>query len=302
MATMVAAGMLSACGQSGGTEAREAAVSYDSVSSDAAPAASPEVMASGARLIAAAGVAGTASAPPSPEAVRMIVRTAELSLQVADVKSVMEQVAQAVSASGGFLGASRLWREGESDRASMTVRVPADRLDATVARFRGLAVRVDNASVTGQDVTRQAVDLNAQLVNLRATETELRALLITVRQRTQKASDVLEVHTELSRVRGEIEQRTAELQTLTQLAALSTITLDLRPDVVATPIATASWQPVGVLRDATRALVSTAQSVATAAIWVAVYGGPLLLCAGAGVLLVRRLRNARRASVPQAAG
>jgi Domain of unknown function (DUF4349) len=302
MATMAAAGMLGACGRSGGTEAREAAVSYDSIASDAAPAASPEVMASGARLIAAAGVTATASAPPSPEAVRMIVRTAELSLQVADVKSVMEQVAQAVSASGGFLGASRLWREGESDRASMTVRVPADRLDATVARFRGLAVRVDNASVTGEDVTRQAVDLNAQLVNLRATETELRALLVTVRQRTQKASDVLEVHTELSRVRGEIEQRTAELQTLTQLAALSTITLDLRPDVVATPIATASWQPVGVLRDATRALVGTAQGVATAAIWVAVYGGPLLLCAGAVVLLVRRLRTARRASVPHATG
>jgi hypothetical protein len=302
MMTMVASGMLGACAQSGSPEARMQAVDEVSVTSDAAPASTPEAMVSGARLIAAAGVAGTAGAPPSPESVRMIVRTAELSLQVADVKAVMEQVAQAVSASGGFLGASRLWRDGESDRASMTVRVPADRLDATVARFRGLAVRVDNASVTGEDVTRQAVDLNAQLVNLRATETELRALLITVRQRTQKASDVLEVHTELSRVRGEIEQRTAELQTLTQLAALSTITLELRPDVVATPIASASWQPRGVLRDATRALVGTARVVATAAIWGAVYGGPLLLCAGAGILLFRRVRNARRAAVPQAAG
>ncbi len=294
MVTMVAGGMLGACGPSGRTEAREAAVDNLSVTSDAVPAVSPEAPAIGARLIAAAGVAGTAGAPPSPEAVRMIVRTAELTLQVADVKAVMEQVAEAVSASGGFLGASRLWRDGESDRASMTVRVPAVRLDATLARIRGLAVRVDNASVTGEDVTRQAVDLNAQLINLRATETELRALLVTVRQRTQKASDVLEVHTELSRVRGEIEQRTAELQTLTQLAALSTITLDLRPDVVATPIASAAWQPRGVLRDATRALVGTARVAATAAIWVVVYGGPLLLCAGAGVLFFRRLRNARR--------
>ena len=31
------------------------------------------------------------------------------------------------------VGASRLWRDGEMDRASMTVRVPAARLDATLA-------------------------------------------------------------------------------------------------------------------------------------------------------------------------
>ena len=148
-------------------------------------------------------------------------------------------------------------------------------------------------------MTRQAVDLTAQLVNLRATETELRALLVTVRQRTQKASDVLEVHTELSRVRGEIEQRTAELQTLTQLAALSTITLELRPDVVATPIASDAWQPRGVLRDATRALVGTARTVVSAAIWGVVYGGPFLILAGGCALLIRRLIGARRQPAPQ---
>ena len=162
-----------------------------------------------------------------------------------------------------------------------------------------MAVRVDNESVTGEDVTRQAVDLTAQLTNLRATETELRALLVTVRQKTQKASDVLEVHTELSRVRGEIEQRTAELQSLTQLAALSTISLDLRPDVVATPIASATWQPRGVLRDATRALLATSRSVVNGLIWAVVYGGPMVLLVG-GLLFAARAVRSRRA--PREAG
>ncbi len=286
---LVAGGMAGACGSSGSDAAREAPVDL-AMRAETAPPASLDAPTSGARMIA---VAGVAAPPPSPETVRMIVRTAELTLQVSDVKAVMEQVAEATTASGGFLGASRLWREGESDRASMTVRVPAARLDATLGRLRALAVRVDNASVTGEDVTRQAVDLSAQLVNLRATEIELRALLVTVRQRTQKASDVLEVHAELSRVRGEIEQRTAELQTLTQLAALSTITLDLRPDVVATPIASESWQPRGVLRDATRALARTARAGASAAIWAVVYGGPMLLLVAGMALLGRRALRGR---------
>ncbi len=245
------------------------------------------------RAIAAGFATPSAAAPTAPAVQRMIVRTADISLQVSDVRRATQQVADATREVEGFLGASRLWREGELDRASMTVRVPAAKLDATLARLRGMAVRVDNESVTGEDVTRQAVDLTAQLTNLRATETELRALLVTVRQKTQKASDVLEVHTELSRVRGEIEQRTAELQSLTQLAALSTITLDLRPDVVATPIASATWQPRGVLRDATRALLATSRSLVNGLIWAVVYGGPMVLLVGGLVFVARALRSRR---------
>ena len=96
---------------------------------------------------------------PAPE--RMIVRTAELSMQVGDVHRVTQQIADATVAAHGFLGTSRLWRDGERDRATMVVRVPAAVLDATLATLRAMAVRVDDESVSGEDVTRQAVDLNA---------------------------------------------------------------------------------------------------------------------------------------------
>lgn len=240
-----------------------------------------------------------ASAPTQsvPAQERMIVRTAEMSLQVSDVHRVTQQITQATAAAHGFLGTSRMWREGESDRANMVVRVPAASLDATLATLRALAVRVDNESVTGEDVTRQAVDLTARLTNLRATEVELRALLTTVREKTKRAADVLEVHAELSRVRGEIEQHTAELQQLTQFAALSTITLALRPDVVAQPIATDSWQPRGVLRDAVRALADTGRVAVNGLIWAVVYIAPLLILAGVVMVTLRRLwQRARGAS------
>ena len=228
---------------------------------------------------------------PTGVSARMIVRTAELSLQVRDVRKTVQAVSAATSDAEGFLGASRFWHDGDAERASLTVRVPAERLDAVLASLRGLAVRVENESVSGEDVTRQAVDLGARLTNLRATEAELRALLATVRVKTQKASDVLEVHTELARVRGEIEQHTASLQSLSQMAALSTITVTLMPDVVATPIATTGWEPRASLHAASRALVQTFRVVVDAGIWAVVYGVPMLAVAaglGLGVRAVRR--------------
>jgi hypothetical protein len=288
---LVLAMVLGACSRT--AAAPEAGVGNDMIA-DPAPASYAAPVEQRAALTVQSAGLSPATVPADAAAQRMIVRSATLALQVANVRDVIRQVTSLTAEEKGFLGASRLWREGEAERASMTVRVPADALDATLARLRALAVRVENEAVTGDDVTRQAVDLNAQLTNLRATETELRALLTTVRQRTQKAADVLAVHTELSRIRGEIEQRTAELQTLSQLAAMSTITLELLPDVGATPIATDAWQPVGVLRDALRALVSLMQTGANVMIWTVVCGLPLGALGWAGFGLVRAARRRTR--------
>jgi Domain of unknown function (DUF4349) len=289
--------VLSACGT--GEEAPHLSATHTSGPADVGGAAEPAVhgLAMEQAIVQPVslprgGVAADASAA------RMIVRTADVTMQVADVRRVVQQVTDLTAASKGFLGTSRLWRDGDADHASMTIRVPAEALNQTLAKLRALAVRVENEAVTGEDVTRQAVDLSAQLTNLRATETELRALLVTVRQRTQKASEVLEVHTELARVRGEIEQKTAELQTLTQLSALSTISLALHPDVVATPIASDTWQPVAVLREATRALVGAVRTGVNAVIWAVVCGVPLAIVAVLAVGLARTLRRRLRPVSP----
>jgi Domain of unknown function (DUF4349) len=299
---LLVTGLLTACSR--GANAPEAAT----VATDAAPPPSASMSMvtapteQSALPEAAKGSRGALAAEPAP-AERMIVRTASMRLQVADVRRAAQQALDATTAVNGFVGGSRVWREGDQDRASLTLRVPSKSLDATLATLRKAAVRVDDESVSGEDVTRQAVDLTAQLTNLRATEIELRALLTTVRVNAKRASEVLEVHTELTRIRGEIEQHTAQLQSLTQLASLSTISLELLPDVVATPIATEGWQPVGVLRDATRALVGTVRTGINAGIWIVVYGLPMLLVALGFVHLVRTLRRRmQRAPVSAAVG
>jgi hypothetical protein len=125
-------------------------------------------------------------------------------------------------------------------------------------------------------VTQDYVDLGAQLRNLEATEIELRALLVTIRQNAKKAAEVLEVHQQLVIIRGEIERTKGRLQHLRQAASLATIALDITPDAIAQPLVNAGWQPLVIVKDAGRALVVAVQHIATAAIWLLIYVVPVV--------------------------
>ena len=194
---------------------------------------------------------------PGRDAERMIIRTADLSVVVTDAAQAQQSVTDTVNALGGYIADSSAWREGEQLRARMTVRVPAEKLDALLAAIKGSAVRVQQENVKGQDVTEEFTDLSAQLTNLEATEKELRELLAEVRQKTQKAEDVLAVYRELTTIRGEIEQLKGRMQYLSTMTAMATANVELIPDVLAKPVVEPGWRPLETLKNAGRALVNT---------------------------------------------
>jgi hypothetical protein len=247
----------------------------------------------------AAGVALTAeAAPAAQEAPRMIVRTAEMRIVVGDTMKTVDAVTKAVEAMGGYVSGSNIWREGELMRATLKLRIPADKLTASLASIRGLAKRVDNETIASQDVSQEFVDLESQVRNLEATETELRALLITARQNSKRASDVLEVHQQLTMIRGQIEQARGRMRYLSQVAAMSSISLDVLPDAIAQPVVEPGWHPVIIVREAIRALVGALQSAATVGIWLIVYIVPIfgmLALVIAGLWKLARRSRAREA-------
>jgi len=141
----------------------------------AAPAA-PMAPAAPAQENKSTSAAGDAANSPAGDSERMIIRTADISVVVTDAAEAQQSVADTVNALGGYIADSSAWREGDQLRARMTVRVPAEKLDTLLAAIKGTAVRVQQESVKGQDVTEEFTDLSAQLTNLEATEKELRTL------------------------------------------------------------------------------------------------------------------------------
>ncbi|HXH39873.1 MAG TPA: DUF4349 domain-containing protein [Thermoanaerobaculia bacterium] len=239
----------------------------------------------------------TTSTQPAQPQTRMIIRNANMSLVVRDAANVLQKVTAMVDAKGGYVADTRQWKEREQVRASATLRVPATQLMPMLAAIRGLAIRVESESVTAQDVSQEYADLGAQLRNLQAAETELRELLKTVRERTQKASEIMEIYDEITKVRGQIEQIQGRVQYLSQMTSLSTITLELIPDVLAVPVMEPGWQPVATVKAASRSLLNSLKGVVDILIWVVLYILPLGLIFVALALLVRaawrRIRKAR---------
>jgi len=242
--------------------------------------------------------APNAAPSPSPQAVaRMIIRNANMSIVVRDATDVLNKVTALVDSKGGYVAESKRWKESEQVRASARLRVPAVQLSPTLAAIRGLAVRVESESVTAEDVSQEYTDLDAQLRNLQATETELRELLKTVRERMQKASEIMEVFNEITKVRGEIDRIQGRMKYLSQMTSLSTITLELIPDVLAAPVVEPGWQPVATAKAASRSLINSMKTVIDALIWIVLYLVPLgivvaafALVIRAGWLAIRRLR------------
>jgi hypothetical protein len=228
------------------------------------------------------------------QSARKIILTANLQLVVKDTENTVAAIKGLVAAEEGFVAASNVWRDGSLLQAQLTVRVPAERMDAVVAEVKKLAVRVEREESGGQDVTEEYVDLSAQLRNLEATETELRALLTDVREKSGKAEDVMAVYRELVNIRGEIERTKGRIQYLDRSTELATITL-LLSERAAEPIGQPGWQPLQTLRRALNALVELLKGGVDAGIWAVTLGGTLLGIPALAIWLLWRLTRGRRA-------
>ncbi|MFB0538395.1 MAG: DUF4349 domain-containing protein [Anaerolineae bacterium] len=220
---------------------------------------------------------GVADQEKARIAERMVIHTVDLRLIVKDTQASLEAVQDLASELGGYIANSRTWHTEEQLSASLTLRVPADQLNTALEKLRALALEVDSESITGEDVTQEYVDLEARLRNEEAYEKELLALLTETRERTSRAEDILAVYERLTEVRGRIEQIKGRMQYLENMSAMATITVELVPSELMQPITVAGWHPTGTARTAIRALINALQFFVDAAIWIVLFGLPVLI-------------------------
>ena len=195
------------------------------------------------------GVALASSAEPDV-ATRKIVRNGSLDLLVSDVSQSVSKIGSIVTDAGGFIEKSTQSNSGGRG-ASMTVRVPAGRLDETIAAIKKLAVVVDRETVEARDVTREYIDLDARLRNAQAEE----AAYLQILKRAASIKDTLDVTEKLSDVRGRIEQLQGEMKFLTSQIDKSSIEISLRAEADS-EIAGIRWRPLRQAKIAAQEIVS----------------------------------------------
>jgi len=231
----------------------------------------------------------------------LIVRTGQLNLEVAVLDDALAAAERAVTAAGGYVAASQRQGDDENAGAMVTFRIPVERWESTLAALRKVGAKVLLEQTGSEEVTSQVVDLGARLVNLRATESALQAIMV----KATKIPDILEVQAQLTGVRGEIEQLTAQKRSLEERAALATLTVGFSlPPTVAVTQVQEGWDPASEVDRAAATLVGLGQGVANAAIWFSIVLLPLALVLGivGGVawLAARRLRRRPAPPTPPA--
>jgi hypothetical protein len=221
----------------------------------------------------------------------LIIKTGSLVLQVTGIDAALTAASQQVTALGGYVSGSERNGDGESDQASVTFRIPAASWEQALTGLRSLGTKVLFERAATEDVTAQVVDLGARIRNLETTELALQGIM----DRAVDIEDVLSVQTELTTVRGQIEQATAQKTHLEAQAAMSTLTItfSLKPDPILT--STEQFDPASQVDQAAASLVGVLQAIATAGIWFAIVWLPILLglavLALIGAFVLRRFRR-----------
>ena len=280
----------------GGASPASAPTGAPAAAMEAAPAAAPQSASGGATALDQSNAPANAQAPGAQQDVqRLVIKTADLSLQVDSARDAEASLRVLVGQLGGYVVKVETSGTDESMTSHVIFRVPAERFDQALSGVQGLAKKVLSRTVGGDDVTEEFVDLEARLKNLEATRDRLQSFL----DKAENVDDALKVNQSLSDLQGQIEQLKGRKQFLERSAALSTISVTLSPLPAIAPIVEdEGWQPLGVARDALRGLVSFGQGLATLVIVMLVWSPvwlPILLF---GWWLARRLR--RRPVSPKA--
>jgi hypothetical protein len=230
-----------------------------------------------------------------------IVRTGTIELQVEDVPRAVGAARDAIRGFGGYIGASNTFNDGDQPVAEITYRIPVDRWEdalATLRSLNGLTKKVVTEQTNAVEVTGQIVDLDARIRNLRASETALQGIAA----KATKVSDVLEVQAQLTDVRGQIEQLTAQLTDLGNRADYATLTATFRVQLVAVEVAQKGWDPTDVVDEASASMVDLLQSLASAGIWFVIVWLPILVTLAVLAVItlwvLRRLGFIRRGTPP----
>jgi len=195
-----------------------------------------------------------ASQPQAQE--RLVIENADLAIVVKDPKARMAEINNLANEFGGYVVSSNLYQSftsfgKEVPEANIVIRVPSERLDEALGRIKEGAVEVQSENRSGQDVTSQYVDLQAQLKAKQAAEKKLLEIL----DQATRAEDVLAIYLQVQTVQTEIEQLKGQIKYLEESADLSAISVRLIAEEGTQPIEIGPWKPEGAAKEAVQDLI-----------------------------------------------
>lgn len=228
---------------------------------------------------------------------RMVIQTASLEVSVADTVEAMNATTALAKSMGGYVVSSNRYSDTTYNnvtytRTSITIRVPAAKLEEAMQKIRELSADGKNGvlseSLSGQDVTSDFVDSSSRLRNLKAAEEQLVKLM----ENTDDLEATMSVFRELTNIRSEIEVLEGHIKFLQESSALSSISVNFVAEASLQPIEIGGWKPEGVAKDAIKNLIRMFQGLVDFLIRFGIQCLPFLIPLGVGLyFLIRAIKK-----------
>lgn len=163
---------------------------------------------------------------------RKVIYNASLQMEVKNLPDVQDKIRDLSSQMGGYIVDQRLYEDTkERQEGYLTVRVPQAQFQIFLSKVKLLGIKVENQSVSGQDVTEEYVDLQSRLKSKKLTEKRLTQFM----NEAKDTKTLLEISNELSKVQEEIETLEGKIKYLDNQVDFSTVTINLAENKVVVP-------------------------------------------------------------------
>ncbi|MDT0214935.1 DUF4349 domain-containing protein [Rothia sp. ARF10] len=291
LAGLLVTGSLAACSGGGGDESGADSGAASGGSSQQDSVAEPPAKGGAVDGDRAVGAVSPESARAS--AGQKLVRRAHLQLKVEALPDAASQVRSIAARQGGVVVGEELYsgERGRDTSGTVTISVPADRLDATIELIAKVGeVQFRNSS--SEDVTGTYVDTQARVTSMTASVARIRDLL----SRASNVNDLVALENELSQRQAELDALTAQLDSLKDSVSMSPVSVTLSTDDYE-PVAAGGF--LSGLKSGWKAFVTSAAVLAT------VVGAVLPFAVAIGLVLapvvwwLRRRRHGAAPLVPQ---
>ena len=241
------------------------------------------------------GLTGDTDSTVLPEGRKWII-TVNMYAETEDLDTLMEALNGKISTLGGYVEdqdshngsmySSRRYRS-----ASLTIRVPAERVDEFTEEMSGIA-NVVSTSLSREDITLSYVATESRVKALQTEEARLLELM----EQAETMADLLEIESRLTDVRYELENRASQLRLYDNQVDYATIYLSIDEVQEYTPVEEPTvWERIS------GGFVSSVKGLGNGLldllVWVLAKSPYLVILGGvtAGVVVLIKKRKARKA-------
>ena len=166
---------------------------------------------------------GTETANTAAMLERQLIKEGSINFETHDIAETRQHIESLVQKYGAYISQEDERASSSRIYQNMTVRIPKAHFDVFVTELSGGVKKIDEKSITVQDVTEEFIDSTARLAVKKETEQGYLRLL----NQAKTIKDILDIQNELQDIRSDIESIEGRLRYLKNSVNFSTLHISM---------------------------------------------------------------------------